>query len=58
MLINELSSDDITAVIININQRGVRKEILVISAYFPYDSTEEDPPTWEFIEAIKYAQRT
>ncbi len=55
MLINKLSSYDITAVIININQRGVRKETLVISVYFPYDSTE-DPPTRDFVEAINYAQ--
>ncbi len=38
------------------NQRSVRKEILVISASFPYDSTE-DPLTREFVEAINYVQR-
>ncbi len=47
MLINELSTDDITDVIININQRGV------ISAYFPYDS-KEDQPKREFVEADSF----
>jgi hypothetical protein len=50
------SSRDLVAVLINHNEEGVERRLVVCSAYLPYDS-EDPPPTKEFEDLVRYCEK-
>lgn len=55
ILMNELGSDDVTAMKMTTKQDGLKKFIIVVSAYFPYNLIREPQPSEGIPLDSKYA---
>lgn len=54
LLISEFTDEDTVAVLVQANQMGVRKEIVIVSAYFPGE--DEDAPTEKVKALVAYCK--
>jgi hypothetical protein len=55
-MLPDFSSRDLVAVLINYNEEGVERRLVVCSAYLPYYS-EDPPPTKEFEDLVRYCEK-
>jgi hypothetical protein len=54
-LLSGFSGRDLVAVMVKYLEHGMKRHVVICSAYLPYDS-EDHPPTKELQELIRYCE--